>query len=90
MESKSAEVEQAKEKPVVESQELGRYPARVRREPAEWYRANVRAATEAVGAEEPEHGVEKTSQEKSDDSDSGGVWVTPRTKKSARKRSLTS
>ena len=62
----------------------------MRREPAEWYRANVGAATEAVGAEEPEHGVEKTSQEKSDDGDSGGVWVTPKAKKTARKRSLTS
>jgi hypothetical protein len=59
-------VEQATEKPVVESQKLARYPARVRREPAEWFRENVGAATEAVGAEEPEHGVEKTSSEKSD------------------------
>ncbi|GAQ93402.1 hypothetical protein KFL_015010020 [Klebsormidium nitens] len=78
------------EKPVVESQELGRYPARVRREPAEWYRANVEAATDAVGVEEPEHGVEKTSPENSDDGDNGGVWVTPKAKKTTRKRSVTS
>src|SRR3569623_1234812 len=75
---------------LVESPEVARYPARVRRELVEWYRANVGAATEAVGAEEPEHGVEKTSQEKSDDGDSGAVWVTPKAKKTARKRSLTS
>ena len=77
VESEPADVEQATEKPVVESQELGRYPARVRREPAEWYRANVGAATEAVGAEEPEHGVEKTSPEKSDAvryRERGGKW----------------
>ncbi|GAQ80159.1 hypothetical protein KFL_000480010 [Klebsormidium nitens] len=86
VESKPAGVEQATEKPVVESQELGRYPARVRREPAEWYRANVKA----VGAEEPEHGVEKTSPEKSGDGHSEGVWVTPKAKKTARKRSMTS
>ena len=97
-ESEPADVEQAKEKPVVESHELGRYPARVRREPAKWYRANVGAATEAVGAEEPEHGVEKTSSEKSDavryqeseGGESGGVWVTPKAKKTARKKSVTS
>ncbi|GAQ93197.1 hypothetical protein KFL_013550020 [Klebsormidium nitens] len=98
VENKSADVEQAKEKPVVESQEVGKYTARVRREPAEWYRANVGATTEAVGAEEPQHGVEKTSSEKSDavryqeseGGDSAGVWVTPKAKKTARKRSMTS
>src|SRR3569833_376971 len=90
VESEPANVEQATEKPVVESQELGRYPARVRREPAERFRANVGAATEAVGAEEPEHSVEKTSPKKSDDGESGGVWVTPKAKKTARKRSMTS
>ncbi|GAQ92707.1 hypothetical protein KFL_011010020 [Klebsormidium nitens] len=45
---------------------------------------------EAVGAKEPEHGVEKTSPEKSDDGDNGGVWVTPKAKKTTRKRSVTS
>ncbi|GAQ93603.1 hypothetical protein KFL_016990010 [Klebsormidium nitens] len=62
------------------------------------HRANVEAATEAVGAEEPEHGVEKTSSETSDavhyqeseSDDSGGVWVTPKAKKTALKRSVTS
>ncbi|GAQ90445.1 hypothetical protein KFL_006400010 [Klebsormidium nitens] len=51
-----------------------------------------------VGAKEPEHGVEKTSSEKSDavryhesdGGDSGGEWVTPKAKKTARKRSMTS
>ncbi|GAQ93130.1 hypothetical protein KFL_013160030 [Klebsormidium nitens] len=89
VESKPAGVEQATEKLVMESHVLGRCPARVRREPAEWYRANV-GATEAVEAEELEHGVEKMSPEKSDDGDSGGVWVTPKAKKTARKRSATS
>ena len=43
-----------------------------------------------MGAKKPEHGVEKTSPEKSDDGASGGVWVTPKAKKTARKRSMTS
>jgi hypothetical protein len=98
VESKPAGVEQATKKPVVKSQKLGRYPARVRREPAEWFRENVGAATEAVGAVEPEHGVEKKSSEKSDavcyqeneGGNSGGVWMTPKAKKTARKRSMTS
>ncbi|GAQ92269.1 hypothetical protein KFL_009610040 [Klebsormidium nitens] len=98
VESEPADVEQATEKPVVESQELEKHRARVRRDPAEWYQANVGVATEAVGAEEPEHGVEKTSSEKSDamryqeseGGESGGVWVTPKAKNTARKRSVTS
>ncbi|GAQ93108.1 hypothetical protein KFL_013020015 [Klebsormidium nitens] len=89
-ESEPANVERATEKPVVVYPDLGRYFARVRRELAEWYQANVGATTEAVGAEEPEHGVEKTSPEKSDDGDSGSVWMTPKAKKTARKRSATS
>ncbi|GAQ93519.1 hypothetical protein KFL_016060010 [Klebsormidium nitens] len=53
-------------------------------------RANVGAATEAVGAEELEYGVEKTLTEKGDDCDIRGVWMTPMAKKTARKRSTTS
>lgn len=88
--SEPAGVEQTTEKPGVKSQGSGRYLAKVQREPAKRYRANLGAATEAVGAEEPEHGVEKASPEKSEDGDSGGVWVTPKAKKTARKRSVTS
>ncbi|GAQ92533.1 hypothetical protein KFL_010420020 [Klebsormidium nitens] len=91
VQSKPASVE----KPVVESQELGRYQTTVQRGPAEWYRANVGAATENVGAKDLEHGVEQTSLEMSDavryqesgGGESGGVWVTPKAKKTVRKRS---
>ena len=77
-----------------------RYPVRVRRDPGAWYRAavgaiakDVGAPTEAVGAKEPEHGVEKTLPEKSgevrsdesESSESGSVWVTPKAKRTARK-----
>ena len=71
-----------------------RYPARVRREPSEWYRAAVGATAEVVGAKETDHAVEKTSSEKSDavsygSSESEGAWVTPRAKRTARQRSQT-
>ena len=55
-----------KQKPEVDP-ESGKISRRVQREPAEWYRAEVGATAEAVGAEEPEHGVERASPEKSDD-----------------------
>ena len=42
-----------------------RYPVRVRREPVAWYQAVVGAATEIVGANTQEHGVEKTLPEES-------------------------
>ena len=56
------------------------------------------ATAEAVGAEEPEHGVKKMLLKKSDgvryeaseSGESGGVWVTPKAKKTARMRSVTS
>jgi hypothetical protein len=91
VESKPAGVQQATEKPVVESQKLERYPA-------EWFWENLGATTEAVATEAPEHGVEKTSSEKSDavryhkskGGNSGGVWMMPKAKKTARKRCMTS
>ena len=75
---------------------MAKYPARVRQQPAEWYRAVVGATAEAVGAEKPEHGVEKTLPEKSDEvrdpksggGESGGEWVTPKKKKAARKKTM--
>ncbi|GAQ93346.1 hypothetical protein KFL_014600020 [Klebsormidium nitens] len=60
--SKPADVEKAMNRPVVHYPDFGDI-SRVRRQPVEWYRPNVEAATEAVGTQEPEHGVEKTSPE---------------------------
>ena len=63
-----------------------RYPARVRREPSEWYRAAVGATAEVVGAKETDHAVRRRASEKSDavsyeSGESEGAWVTPRAKR---------
>lgn len=66
-----------------EVEEMGRYFVRMRREPVEWYRADVGATAKSVGAEEPAQSVEVTSPESSE---SGGVRMTPEAKEAARNK----
>jgi hypothetical protein len=94
VESKPVGVEQATEKSVVEFEKLERFPARVRQEPAEWFRENVGTAMEAVGAKAPKHGWKRRGRRRATqcatERAGGGMWMTPKAKKTARKRSMTS